>query len=76
MTKCTVSYLHPAGMSSVALIASLVIGLLVLLDGPSWQGVVGFVTAAAVPHLARPFRLPWAPLLCPFTFVLANWAIV
>jgi hypothetical protein len=78
---------------SVALIASLLIGLLLLLGGPSWQKAVGFVTAAMVislavgpvslqalrrqaPHLDRPYRLPWATLLCPLTFVLASWAIL
>jgi amino acid transporter len=28
------------------------------------------------PHLDRPYRLPWASLLCPLTFVLASWAIL
>jgi amino acid transporter len=32
--------------------------------------------APCLPQLDRPFRLPWAPLLCPLTFVLASWAIV
>jgi amino acid transporter len=87
------AHINRSGVPSVALITSLVIGLLALLGGTSWQGVVGFVTAAMVislaigpvslealrrqaPQLDRPFRLPWAPLLCPLTFVLASWAIV
>jgi amino acid transporter len=87
------SHINRAGVPSVALIASLLIGLLLLLGGTSWQRAVGFVTAAMVislavgpvslealrrqaPHLDRPYRLPWAPLLCPLTFVLASWAIL
>ena len=87
------SLINRAGVPSLALITSLLIGLLLLQGGPSWQKAVGFVTAAMVislavgpvslealrrqaPHLPRPFRLPWAPLLCPLTFVLCSWAIV
>jgi amino acid transporter len=87
------SHINRAGVPSVALIASLLIGLVLLLGGPSWQKAVGFVTAAMVislavgpvslqalrrqaPHLDRPYRLPWASLLCPLTFVLASWAIL
>jgi amino acid transporter len=87
------AHINRAGVPSVALIASLLIGLLLLLGGPSWQRAVGFVTAAMVislamgpvslealrrqrPHLVRPYRLPWAPVLCPLTFVLASWAIL
>jgi amino acid transporter len=46
------AHINRSGVPSVALIASLVIGLLALLGGTSWQGVVGFVTAAMVISLA------------------------
>ena len=29
-----------------------------------------------LPQAPRAFRLPWAPLLCPITFVAASWAVV
>ena len=76
-----------------ALLWSLLIGLLLLLGGPSWQRVVSFLTATLMialavgpvslmalrrqlPQQPRPFRLPWAGLLCPLTFVAASWAVI
>lgn len=77
----------------VALISSLLIGMVMLVGGPSWQRVVSFLTATLVialavgpvsllalrrqwPQAPRSFRLPWAELLCPLTFVAASWAVI
>ena len=77
----------------VALLWSLLIGVVMLLGGPSWQRVVSFLTATLVialavgpvsllalrrqlPQTPRAFRLPWAPVFCPITFVAASWAVV
>jgi len=77
----------------VALLWSLLIGVVMLLGGPSWQRVVSFLTATLVialavgpvsllslrrqlPQANRAFRLPWAELLCPLTFVAASWAVI
>lgn len=46
------SHINRAGVPSVALITSLLIGLLLLLGGASWQTTVGFVSAAMVISLA------------------------
>ena len=85
--------LNQQAVPVVALLWSLLIGVVMLLGGPSWQRVVSFLTATLVvalavgpvsllalrrqlPHVNRAFRLPWAELICPLTFVAASWAVI
>ena len=87
------SRLNRQAVPGPALLWSLLIGLVLLLGGPSWQRVVGFLTATLVialavgpvslmalrrqlPEQPRPFRLPWAELVCPLSFVAASWAVI
>jgi amino acid transporter len=80
------------GVPWVSLLLAFVAGIFFLLPFPSWQSLVGLVTAASVlmyagaplsmgafrrtvPDADRPYRLPWAPVLAPVAFIVANLII-
>lgn len=73
------AHINRAGVPSVALAATVLIGLVLLQGGPSWAKAVGFVTAALVISLAMgPISLealrrqaPTVPR--PYRLPAANW---